>query len=65
MTQIAATNDTPLKDYENMKREDKKLKKEYESPEMDVIQFDFSSIMYDNPIDSSGVGWEEEEDVEF
>lgn len=65
MTQIVATNDTPLKDCENMKREDKKLKKEYEAPEMDVIQFDFSSIMYNTPPNSSGVGFEEEEDLEF
>lgn len=48
-----------------MKREDKKLKKEYEAPEMDVIQFDFSSIMYNTPPNSSGVGFEEEEDLEF
>lgn len=41
------------------------MKKEYETPEMDVIKFDFSSIMYENPLDSSGVGWEEEEDIEF
>ena len=48
-----------------MEIEDKILKKEYEAPEMDIIKFDFSSIMYENPLDSSGVGWEEEEDIEF
>lgn len=43
------------------------MKRDYETPEIDVIKFDFSSIMYTPPINSSGVGWEEEEeeDVEF